>query len=210
MCGVTTVDLRSSRLLGGLGRESVAAFSFSPQNPATAGDHLSNFSKPPPFEVDGLMARLSGLQREVLSLYRKCLREVQKKPAVSGSSPASATSHAEHLAHELNSHSQETRGNFKTYARAEFRKHLSVNKKDFNAIEYLLRKGHRQVQGEGKDWKVRASSGGESSPRDYLSASPSSHRSSQIRRAASARDEDLPAHSIAYGAVLHHGSAIGF
>lgn len=32
------------------------------------------------------MARLSGLQREVLSLYRKCLREIRKKPAVSSSS----------------------------------------------------------------------------------------------------------------------------
>lgn len=29
------------------------------------------------------MARLSGLQREVLSLYRKCLREIRKKPVVS-------------------------------------------------------------------------------------------------------------------------------
>jgi Complex 1 protein (LYR family) len=29
-----------------------------------------------------LMARLSGLQREVLSLYRKCLRETRKKPLV--------------------------------------------------------------------------------------------------------------------------------
>lgn len=28
--------------------------------------------------------RLSGLQREVLSLYRKCLREARKKPAVRG------------------------------------------------------------------------------------------------------------------------------
>lgn len=26
--------------------------------------------------------RLSGLQRDVLSLYRRCLREVRKKPAV--------------------------------------------------------------------------------------------------------------------------------
>ncbi|PLB46985.1 HSP20-like chaperone [Aspergillus steynii IBT 23096] len=67
------------------------------------------------------MARLSGLQREVLSLYRRCLREIQKKPT-------------------------DTRGNFQAYARAEFRKHRSVNKKDFNAIEYLLRKGHRQVE----------------------------------------------------------------
>lgn len=30
------------------------------------------------------MARLSGLQREVLSLYRQCLREVRKKPIVRG------------------------------------------------------------------------------------------------------------------------------
>lgn len=29
---------------------------------------------------------------------------------------------------------------------AEFQKHLSVNKKDFSAIEYLLRKGHRQLE----------------------------------------------------------------
>ncbi|CEJ54547.1 hypothetical protein PMG11_00852 [Penicillium brasilianum] len=80
------------------------------------------------------MARLSGLQREVLSLYRQCLREVRKKPI-------------------------DSQPNFKNYARhrcipadeyarrsAEFQKHLSVNKKDFSAIEYLLRKGHRQLE----------------------------------------------------------------
>ncbi|OJJ36763.1 hypothetical protein ASPWEDRAFT_107976 [Aspergillus wentii DTO 134E9] len=67
------------------------------------------------------MARLSGLQREVLSLYRKCLRETRRKP-------------------------METRDNFKTYARAEFQKSLTVSKKDFNAIEYLLRKGYRQLE----------------------------------------------------------------
>ncbi|KAJ5195132.1 uncharacterized protein N7498_008570 [Penicillium cinerascens] len=67
------------------------------------------------------MARLSGLQREVLSLYRKCLRAIRQKPL-------------------------ESRSNFQNYARAEFQKHLSVNKKDFGAIEYLLRKGHRQLE----------------------------------------------------------------
>ncbi|KAJ5818303.1 hypothetical protein N7474_003894 [Penicillium riverlandense] len=67
------------------------------------------------------MARLSGLQREVLSLYRQCLREIRKKPT-------------------------ESRANFKAYARAEFQKHLSVSKKDFGAIEYLLRKGQRQLE----------------------------------------------------------------
>ncbi|KAJ5894403.1 hypothetical protein N7495_006094 [Penicillium taxi] len=67
------------------------------------------------------MARLSGLQRDVLSLYRQCLREIQKKPV-------------------------ESRDNFKSYARAEFEKYLSVNKKDFNTVEYLLRKGNRQLE----------------------------------------------------------------
>ena len=33
------------------------------------------------------MARLSGLQRDVLSLYRQCLREVRKKPMVRGLLP---------------------------------------------------------------------------------------------------------------------------
>ncbi|KAJ5468664.1 hypothetical protein N7475_006416 [Penicillium sp. IBT 31633x] len=80
------------------------------------------------------MARLSGLQRDVLSLYRKCLREIRNKPV-------------------------DSRSNFKRYARyrynpadtgkpyrAEFQKHLSISKKDFSAIEYLLRKGNRQLE----------------------------------------------------------------
>ncbi|PLB36319.1 complex 1 protein-domain-containing protein [Aspergillus taichungensis] len=67
------------------------------------------------------MARLSGLQREVLSLYRKCLREIRKKPS-------------------------DSRENFRSYTRKEFEKHRTLNKKDFNAIEYLLRKGHRQFE----------------------------------------------------------------
>ncbi|PGH10821.1 hypothetical protein AJ80_07372 [Polytolypa hystricis UAMH7299] len=67
------------------------------------------------------MARLSGLQREVLSLYRRCLREIRKKPV-------------------------ESQANFKAYARDEFRKNLSISKKDFSTIEYLLRKGKRQLE----------------------------------------------------------------
>ncbi|KAL4930599.1 succinate dehydrogenase assembly factor 1 [Aspergillus undulatus] len=67
------------------------------------------------------MARLSGLQREVLSLYRKCLREIRKKPV-------------------------ESQSNFRFYARMEFEKHISISKKDFSAIEYLLRKGSRQLE----------------------------------------------------------------
>ncbi|KAJ5961070.1 Complex 1 LYR protein [Penicillium vulpinum] len=65
------------------------------------------------------MARLSGLQRDVLSLYRKCLREIRNKPEV---------------------------GYIKPHLTAEFQKHLSVNKKDFSTVEYLLRKGNRQLE----------------------------------------------------------------
>ncbi|PQE08114.1 Complex 1 LYR protein [Rutstroemia sp. NJR-2017a BVV2] len=68
------------------------------------------------------MARYSGLQREVLGLYRKCLRESRKKPVV-----------------------KEARKHFEAFARTEFQKSIKLDKKDFGAIEYLLRKGQRQV-----------------------------------------------------------------
>ncbi|KAF2405458.1 hypothetical protein EJ06DRAFT_468742 [Trichodelitschia bisporula] len=67
------------------------------------------------------MARLSGLQREVLGLYRRALRAARRKP-------------------------EETREHFKTFARREFRQHASMDKKDFSAVEFLLRKGHRQLE----------------------------------------------------------------
>lgn len=129
------------------------------------------------------MARLSGLQREVLSLYRQCFREIRKKPLVRAQLIAIASNC---IPLTLPQDSQE---NFKKFARyvfylvfliphsqrriflpspeggppfpglpprfiphsltrfsAEFQKHRSVNKKDFGAVEYLLRKGHRQLE----------------------------------------------------------------
>ncbi|KAK3500568.1 hypothetical protein B0T13DRAFT_535423 [Neurospora crassa] len=67
------------------------------------------------------MARLSGLQKEVLGLYRKCLRECRKKP-------------------------EATRAHFRAFARTEFEKNIKVDKRDFSAIEFLLRKGSRQLE----------------------------------------------------------------
>ena len=55
--------------------------SFSPERetyPAPPND-LQPF---PLFILTFAMARLSGLQRDVLSLYRKCLREIRNKPEV--------------------------------------------------------------------------------------------------------------------------------
>ncbi|KAJ4394559.1 hypothetical protein N0V93_003778 [Gnomoniopsis smithogilvyi] len=66
------------------------------------------------------MARLSGLQKEVLVLYRSCLREARKKP-------------------------EQSRKHFEAFARTEFEKNLAVEKRDFAAIEFLLRKGRRQL-----------------------------------------------------------------
>ncbi|KAL2040050.1 hypothetical protein N7G274_006953 [Stereocaulon virgatum] len=65
--------------------------------------------------------RLSGLQRNVLSLYRQSLREIRKKPI-------------------------DVQSNFRGYARSEFAKNVTLDKKDFAAIEYLLRKGQRQLE----------------------------------------------------------------
>ncbi|KAM4059461.1 complex 1 protein (LYR family) domain-containing protein [Hirsutella rhossiliensis] len=64
--------------------------------------------------------RLSGLQKEVLALYRQCLREARKKP-------------------------ESTRPHFESFARAEFARSLAIDKREFAAIEFLLRKGRRQL-----------------------------------------------------------------
>jgi len=66
------------------------------------------------------MPRLSGIQRDVLSLYRVCLRTVKQKPP-------------------------ESQLNFRAYVRDEFRAHLTVSKKDFATIEHLLRVGRRKL-----------------------------------------------------------------
>lgn len=60
------------------------------------------------------MARLSGLQREVLSLYRQCLREIRKKPTVSDLAYLYFLSF---FWFPQTEHTQESRANFKAYAR---------------------------------------------------------------------------------------------
>ena len=56
-----------------------------------------------------------------MKLYRHCLRSARTKPS-------------------------QTRPNFEAFARREFEKHLDLDKKDFGAIEFLLRKGERQLE----------------------------------------------------------------
>ncbi|ODV76160.1 Sdh6p CYBJADRAFT_170621 [Cyberlindnera jadinii NRRL Y-1542] len=65
--------------------------------------------------------RLSGLQKEVLRLYRKCLRASFTKP-------------------------KENQHHFIEYSRNEFKKHQKLPKKEYSTIEYLLRTGYRRFE----------------------------------------------------------------
>ncbi|KAK6334152.1 hypothetical protein TWF696_002654 [Orbilia brochopaga] len=68
------------------------------------------------------MSRYTGLQREVLALYRRCLRAAARKPA-------------------------DSRSHFKTFVTREFRRYAAeVDRKDFDTIEFLLRRGNRQLE----------------------------------------------------------------
>ncbi|KAM0341012.1 hypothetical protein ACHAPU_010244 [Fusarium lateritium] len=88
------------------------------------------------------MARLSGLQREVLTLYRNCLRESRKKPQAT-------RPHFESFARRVASkprHLSDQYSNSNAHYRNEFRRNLTIDKRDFAAIEFLLRKGRRQLE----------------------------------------------------------------
>jgi len=64
--------------------------------------------------------RHSGLQKQVLSLYRKCLRAARTK-------------------------APEQRVLFVNLIRDRFREHVKVPRADVIRIEYLLRKGNKQL-----------------------------------------------------------------
>lgn len=64
----------------------------------------------PPSHSSDMAARLSGLQREVLSLYRQCLRAVREKPSVRCYGSA-------HLVDVTNNDLQDTRSHFLNFAR---------------------------------------------------------------------------------------------
>jgi succinate dehydrogenase assembly factor 1 len=88
--------------------------------------------------MSGGARKLSGLQKEVLSLYRTILREAVKKDryaAGEGRLPVASL---------LKTGSG---GTTTCYAREEFRRQAgTVRRSDFKGIEYRLRKGHKQVK----------------------------------------------------------------
>ncbi|KND04054.1 uncharacterized protein SPPG_01499 [Spizellomyces punctatus DAOM BR117] len=66
--------------------------------------------------------RRTGLQRDVLDLYRSLLRVVRTKP-------------------------ESSRDHFYKYIRSQFRQDASsVSQRDISTIEFMLRKGRRQLE----------------------------------------------------------------
>jgi hypothetical protein len=109
--------------------------------------------------------RQSGLQKEVSALYRKVLREAVKKDR-SVSSPSSTPSSSNVGAGARHSFvalignhrdsdaaaverldSSRSTTTTTSFAAAEFRRQAaSVQRSDFKKVEYMIRKGHKQVK----------------------------------------------------------------
>ena len=96
--------------------------------------------------------KLSGLQKDVLSLYRSLLRVAVQKDrassATASSSPDQQIPFTTLLAGETtNSKNGTTHTVTTSHARAEFRRQCAeVKRSDFRTIEYLVRKGRKHVK----------------------------------------------------------------
>ncbi|EGV60152.1 hypothetical protein CANTEDRAFT_132007 [Yamadazyma tenuis ATCC 10573] len=65
--------------------------------------------------------KLSGLQKQVIHLYRSCVRMAYKKPV-------------------------EYQPHWRKFTRDEFDKHQHIPKKSFAAVEHLIRAGTRRLE----------------------------------------------------------------
>ena len=123
--------------------------------------------------AEEMVVKLSGIQKEVLSLYRALLREAIKKDrtAISATDVEATNSDTPSFIKLLladnnnnnNGHSTNHRGIINnegdtvttimstatntSHARNEFRRHaLQVNRKDFRTIEHKIRQGYKQIK----------------------------------------------------------------
>jgi hypothetical protein len=97
------------------------------------------------------MARLSGIQQDVLSLYRRVLREAVKKDrrehgvgaTVNQTTPFISLLGKNKSADASTLSSSTTT----TFASAEFRRQAATAKRsDFKKVEYMIRKGDKQIK----------------------------------------------------------------
>lgn len=95
-----------------------------------------------------MTSRHSGLQKDVLALYRKILREAVKKDRKHELTSASRTGGNQPSFSSLlldgrrNGESTST-----AYAAAEFRRQAeTVKRSEFKRVEYMIRKGEKQIK----------------------------------------------------------------
>lgn len=89
-----------------------------------------------------MTSKLSGLQREVLALYRSILRESIRKDRKKVVVPMQPSHHR-----PVNALLYFSSNTTTSYAREQFRKESStVRRADFKTIEYMIRKGRKQLQ----------------------------------------------------------------
>mmetsp|Transcript_25145 Transcript_25145/g.28160 ORF Transcript_25145/g.28160 Transcript_25145/m.28160 type:complete len:133 (+) Transcript_25145:41-439(+) len=118
-----------------------------------------------------IVKKLSGMQKEVLALYRGVLREAMKKDRLTAAVDTNTTSFTGLLFADNNNNSEssgsygdEKRNNIihnandidndnntastsTAHARSEFRRQaLQVSRKDFRTIEYKIRHGYKQIK----------------------------------------------------------------
>jgi hypothetical protein len=98
-----------------------------------------------------MSAKLSGIQKEVLALYRTLLREATKKDrAANTNSSSNTTTDFKQLSFTrlLFAENNNASTSISTaHARNEFRRQaLKGSRKDFNGIEHKIRHGYKQIK----------------------------------------------------------------
>jgi hypothetical protein len=108
-----------------------------------------------------MSSKLSGIQKEVLALYRTLLREATKKDRTANSSSTTTTTTdfkqqlsftrllfgAENNNNNNNASTSTSTSTSTAHARNEFRRQaLKGSRKDFNGIEHKIRHGYKQVK----------------------------------------------------------------
>ena len=94
------------------------------------------------------MRKLSGIQKEVLALYRTLLREASKKDRAANTT--TTTTDFKQLSFTRLLFADKNNNNASTstaHARNEFRRQaLKGSRKDYNGIEHKIRHGYKQIK----------------------------------------------------------------
>ena len=91
------------------------------------------------------MRKLSGIQKEVLALYRTLLREASKKDRAANTT--TTTTDFKQLSFTRLLFADASTSTSTAHARNEFRRQaLKGSRKDYNGIEHKIRHGYKQIK----------------------------------------------------------------